>query len=140
MNLEFLIVPAVIATAAQTGLGMLWFGKIFGKQWMKFMEFSKLSAAEKAEANKNMPKLYGGQLFVSLLGNLMLGAMLMNFSDVSPYVVVLVLWLGFVFTSQSTSTIWSQTKFKYVPAQIMIATGNQLVAMLMSAFIFTIFS
>lgn len=140
MNFEFLIIPAILATAVQTGLGMVWFGKLFGKQWEKFMEFGKLSAAEKAEANKNMPKLYSGQLVVTLISNLMLGVMVMNFRDVSPYLIALVLWIGFVFTSQTTATIWSQTKFKFVPSQVVIATGYQLVSMLISAFLISLFA
>lgn len=135
-----LIVPALIATIIHTFLGMAWFGPIFGRQWMKFMEFNKLSASEKKTAEKQMPKLYMGQVGVTFLANIILGLFLVNLYTANPYFVGFMLWLGFVFTSQSTATIWSQTKAKYVPSQIVIATLYQLVSIMIAVALFSLMS
>jgi len=99
------------------------------------MEFAKRSDAEKKESEKHMPKLYMGQLVVTVIANIFLATCITALSGINPYIVAASLWVGFVLTSQATATIWSQTKFAHVPAQIAIATSYQLVSMLVSTFL-----
>ncbi len=140
MNITISLLPLVLATIFQTVLGMFWFGKLFGKQWATFMEFGKKSADEKKEMEKHMPKLYMGQLVATAVSNILLATVIHALPSVNPYEVAFCLWVGFVLTSQSTATIWSQTKFVHVPAQIAIATSYQLVSMLVSTWLITALS
>jgi len=135
MNIIISPLPLILATIFQTVLGMAWFGKLFGKQWMTYMEFAKRSDAEKKESETHMPKLYIGQLVVTVIANILLATCIKALPGVNPYTVAIALWVGFVLTSQATATIWSQTKFAHVPAQIAIATSYQLVSMIVSTFL-----
>lgn len=132
MNIIISPLPLVLATIFQTMLGMVWFGKLFGTQWMKYMEFAKKSETEKKEMEKHMPKLYMGQLIATIISNVALQVAVQAFASVSPFVVSGMLWLGLVLPSFATATIWSQTKWFHVPAQITIATLYQLISMLVS--------
>lgn len=137
MNIIISPLPLMLATVFQTVLGMFWFGKLFGTQWMKYMEFAKKSETEKKEMEKHMPKLYMGQLVTTVITNIFLATCITALPDINPYIVAASLWVGFVFTSQSTATIWSQTKWFHVPAQIAIATSYQLISMLVSTWLIT---
>jgi hypothetical protein len=129
---SFSMIPLILATIFQTVLGMFWFGKLFGTQWMKYMEFDKKSDAEKKEMEKHMPKLYTGQLIATIISNIVLQIAIHTLASVSPYVITGMLWLGFVLPSFATATIWSQTKWFHVPPQIVIATLYQLISMFVS--------
>ena len=46
--------PAIIAAVANFAIGFLWYGPLFGKQWMKLLG---LKASNTEEGKKEMPKL-----------------------------------------------------------------------------------
>jgi hypothetical protein len=142
-NINWLL--ALGSTLLQAALGMVWFGPpIFGALWGKIMnmdmsKLAKMSKEEKDKMNKEMGPLYMMQTIATFVATATLLILIKLLPQVNPYVLTSVLWLGFVFTSQVTTTVWSQTKPKYMVVQVAVSSGYQLICMLLLAFLTTVF-
>lgn len=99
---------AVIAMVS----GFLWYGPLFGKQWMKLMGFTK-SDMEKAKA-KGMGKSYGMMLVSAVVMSYVL-AIFVSMSDASSAVEGAIIafwtWLGFVATVSLSSVLWENKSY-----------------------------
>lgn len=119
-------------------IGFLWYGPLFGKQWMKLVG---LTAEKIAKAKKDMPQTYTA-MFVSSL--VMAYALFHFIWYAAPGSLTLLIavktaiwaWIGFVATV-------SLTKFLFTPERksiqlLFIETGYQLVALIAMGIIFYI--
>lgn len=105
-------VAIILCAGASMVIGFLWYGPIFGKQWMKLVGMTK----EKMEASKSeMPKTYG-VMFVSSL--LMAYALAHFIWYAAPGSVTLVIgvktalwgWVGFIATTTLSQFLFSPDK------------------------------
>jgi hypothetical protein len=101
-NVIALIVAAVVAQI----LGMLWYGPVFGKQWLGFMGWSKADADKRMkEGKKNMIIAFVGSLVTAYVFSMILGQLgTVGFS--AGAVVGFWVWLGFLATTQMGSVLW----------------------------------
>lgn len=104
INYIAVIVSAVIMMA----IGMLWYGPIMGKKWMKVMGIKK-EDAKKGDMSKSMiwgavTALITSYVLASLIS--MLGAA----DAMAGATVAFWAWLGFVVTSTASAVIWEGKK------------------------------
>lgn len=107
MNAFAVIISAIVAM----GIGMLWYGPLFGKAWMASMGWdAKAFAKAKREAEKKgMGKTYAA----ALASNLVLVVALAYFIDVLVVTSVVrgavlgaLVSIGFVATSSLSAVLW----------------------------------
>jgi hypothetical protein len=122
-------VAVVAAAIVSMILGMLWYGPLFGKKWMKLMGFS-----EKAMKSMNvMPQTSMVLGFVSMLMYaFVLAHFVSGLAFMGALTVGAVIWLGFNATVMAGSVLWEGK-----PAELYFLNAlHQLVSVLaMSAVI-----
>ena len=119
-------IAVVGAAVAAMVIGFLWYGPLFGKQWMKLMNFDKKKIDE--AKRKGMGKIYA----LTFLSSLIMSYILAHFVDyvqaatfVDGAIAGIWLWLGFIVTVQIGSVLWEGKPLKlYV-----INTMHYLVAL-----------
>lgn len=129
VNYFAVLVSAILAV----GLGFLWYGPIFGKQWMAEMGWTRESISERMKGT-NMNVTYALQALGSLvmayvlahfvvLLNVTNTAMALQFSFWS--------WLGLVATTHLGLVLWEGKTWKFYA----ITTGYYLVTIALMALI-----
>lgn len=121
------IAVVVAALLGGMALGFIWYGPLFGKQWMKVVEIDqkKIDAAKK----KGMGKTYA----LSTLGALIMAYVLAHFVNYAQATTVVAglqvgfwAWLGFVATTMLNNVLFGNKSWK----AYQIEAGYQLVALL----------
>ena len=105
---------AVLAAAvASIVLGFLWYGPLFGKQWIKLMNFDKKKMSEMK--NKGMGKTY----VIMVVGTLVTSYVLAHFVDyldatnvAGALTAAFWIWLGFIATVMLGSVLWEGKPWK----------------------------
>lgn len=130
MNIEVNLIAVLIAAILSMAVGFLWYGQLFGKQWMKLKGYTQENLKKE---QKQMGKYYGLSFLLSLLAAYVLSHVItlsQNFFQQDLLTTGLTsafwMWLGFVFTVQTTNTIFGDKKWKL----LVIDTGYQLASLL----------
>ncbi len=94
-------------------IGFLWYGPLFGKQWIKL---SKITDKEIKEAKKkSMGKIYFTAFIGTLVTSLVL-SLLINYLEAITFVegawVGFLIWIGFFVTSKIGSILWENKSVK----------------------------
>ncbi len=98
-----------IATVASMILGSLWYGPIFGKQWIKMMGWSKKDIQKGMSDKSSMYRSYAIALITSLLTALVMGIAVRVSTLYGAYsgaCLGALLWLGFVATTSISNVLW----------------------------------
>ena len=124
------------ATVASIVLGMLWYGPLFGKAWMKAAGISDKAAA--AAKKKGMgAKNYIGMIIVSFIFSYVL-AHFVDYLDVTNFNGAFQLgfwvWLGFMATIHIGSYLWDNKPFKL----FVIQAGYSLVQIVLLSWILAV--
>jgi hypothetical protein len=104
MDIEVNYLSVLVAAFSSMVIGSLWYGPLFGKQWMALAGLSK----EKMEKDKpNMGKLYGAQAVASLV----MAYVLFHFTTPAENLSMALewtgwIWLGFVATVTLGNVLW----------------------------------
>lgn len=131
--MEFAVnyIAVVVAAIAFMAIGMLWYGPVFGAQWMGYMGFTK-------ESMKSMPlsptTAMAGGLVTSLIMAfaLAVSASVLGVADTAGALKLgAFLWIGFVATTQFGSYLWEGKPV----GLFVLNAGNTLVAMLVISLI-----
>ena len=124
VSVNFLAV--IVAAIVSMVLGFLWYGPLFGKQWMKLMGFTKES---REKAKKAMGKTYG----VSMVGALVMAYVLSYFlsyaladTAMEGAIVGFWAWFGFVAPVMLTSVLYGSKSLSLY----YIDVGYQLVSLI----------
>ncbi|MBI4144752.1 DUF1761 domain-containing protein [Candidatus Woesearchaeota archaeon] len=114
-------------------LGMLWYGPVFGKAWMKAAGISEKGA------KKGMAKGFVGMVIVSLVFSYVL-AHFVDYLDVTDFGGAWQLgfwvWLGFMATIQIGSYLWESRPFNL----FLINAGYSLVQIVVLAWILAVWT
>ena len=118
---------AVLAAAiASMVIGSIWYGPLFGKMWMKMMNFDNKKMQEMKK--KGMGKAYA----LTFVTSLIMGYVLAHFvgyvqatTIVDGIVLGFWLWIGFFATTQLGVVLWEGKPVKLY----MIKTLNELVTL-----------
>ena len=106
LGLEINYFSILAATVASFLLGWLWYGPLFGKQWMNLMGFKKRNM-------KSMKMSAGTAMILGFLSYLLIAYVLSLFINYfNAYTIIKGLqlgfwiWLGFIATTTMGSVLW----------------------------------
>jgi hypothetical protein len=98
--------PVVAAAIASMVVGMLWYGPLFGKEWMKLM---KISPAKMKQMGKSAGNSYFYAFVAALISAFVL-SIFINFANATTIgegaVIGVWAWLGFIATTTLNSVLW----------------------------------
>jgi fatty acid desaturase len=129
MVLEFTVnyFSVIVAAFASFIIGFLWYGPIFGKQWISLSNMSEKDIKKAKE--KGMAK----QMVVSFIAALIMAYVLSLFINFGGNVNALVgvtvgfwIWLGFLATTMIDSVLWDNKPF----ALYLINVSHRLVGLI----------
>jgi hypothetical protein len=129
MNLLAVIVSAVVSMV----IGSVWYGPLFGKQFMAAAGMDKWTPEKQAAEKAKMGKLYAMQAVASLVMFYVLAVFVGNSGDMtvsSGLNIAFWAWLGFIVPTQLGSAIWGGSMKLF-----WIGAGNMLVTLLAAGFI-----
>ncbi len=114
---------AAVVVAALSGfaVGALWYGPLFGKQWM-----SASGVTEADIKDTNFPKIYGITFLMSVVAAFVLAHVIAKFDATTLRGGIEAgfwMWLGFVVTVQVTDALFNRGSMKLVA----IDSGYRLV-------------
>jgi len=140
MEVEINYLAVLLSTLASVVLGFLWFGPLFGKQWMRLAGIQMPGEITKA-MKKSMMRSYALVAITSFVMAAVLAHILFyitEFTDVfgidTAITTALWAWLGFVVPSTLGSVLWEDRPWKYW----FITAGFWLVALVVSAVILAV--
>lgn len=137
MDISF--VAVIVATVAMFAVGALWFTIFFGNLWGKIHGFDKLSKKKQEEMAKQMGPWYGLQLVVTFVSALVLAVLMNLMPDTSPYLIALLVWVGFALPSDVSAQIFGGAPSGYVWHKIVIAGAELLLRLMVAAFVLSLF-
>jgi uncharacterized protein YacL len=130
MNVEVNYLAVLVAGVASMIVGFVWYSALFGKTWMKLMDFTKESMEK---AKDGMVKTYTISFILSLLMAYVLSHVMTFSEHYFAYPALMTgltsafwMWLGFVMPVQAIDVLFSNKKFKLFA----INTGYQLASLL----------
>lgn len=102
----------LVAAIAVMGLGMLWYGPLFGKQWMELMGLTP----ERMKSMKLSPKM---SVTFSSLASLVMVYVLAHFVEalsaedaLSSLALAFLIWFGFIATTTVNSVLYEEKPWK----------------------------
>ena len=137
--MEINFVAVLVATVAMFVVGGFWYMVPFAKAWGKMHNFDALSKEEQKAMQSKMGPYYGAQALVTLASAWVLAYFLAALPNTSPYLIALLLWLGFLLPANVSAVIFGGTEGKYIVPKIAIMTGGALVCTLAGAFVLSLF-
>lgn len=125
----------LVASVVSMGLGFLWYGPLFGKLWMKWMNLSKKKIEESKQ--KGMAKYYAAAFVGTLVTNLVLAGSIayIGARDVIDGIALAFwLWLGFIATTTLASVLWEGKPVKLY----LLNNAHNLLSLIVAAVILTL--
>jgi len=109
----------LVAAISNMVLGFVWYGPLFGKEWMKMMHFTDKKMDE-MKATGNMNQLYG----IAMVGALVMAYVMAHFVDYVGATSVVGgmqtgfwAWLGFVAPVMLGGVLWEGRSWKLFTLQ-----------------------
>lgn len=137
--MEINILAVIAATVAMFAVGGVWYMVLFSKQWSKIHGMDKMTDKDLQEMSSKMGPYYGLQLLMTVLSAVALAYLIGLLPDVSPVLVALLVWAGFVLPADVSSVLFGGTKGNYMMPKILIQAGEALVRLVVAALIISIF-
>lgn len=130
MNIWAVLVCAGIAQ----GLGFLWYGKLFGKAYMKVIggrDMSQMSKEECDEINKKMVPVYILNFVTSIITIVVLAYVFNHYLVIGAMEgikIALLMWVGFIMPMTASAAMWSGKPKQLAWNMFFITAGYELVA------------
>lgn len=124
--MEFL--PIILSVVASMIIGFVWYGPLFGNQWMKLVNLTKKDIEDSKD---KMPLTYAGMAVISLIQAVVLYQFIISQNIVGVMGGVLIgffVWFGFVATVNFSTVLFSKKPFELFA----IESGYQLVYLLIA--------
>ncbi len=99
------ILGIIICAIFSIILGSIWYGPLFGKQWMKLSKIKKPSKITSA-IKKMMIRSYSITLISSIITATIISVLLANASLIPAMITIFLIWLGFLATSMIGIVLW----------------------------------
>lgn len=138
MDMNWLVILGISIVAMI--MAMIWFWPLFGKLWAKIHGWEHMSKSELKKQEEWMWKLL---LLEAISTFVMIGVLsffIQNLSGYSPFVIALLIWIWFNVPNNISWVIWGADKKKWQSTKIIILAGFNLVVLLLSAYLLTLFS
>jgi hypothetical protein len=114
-------------------MGMIWYGPLFGRQWMRIMGVEHMSKEEMSAMQKQMMPMY----IVQILLGLVTSYVLYSFVQLSGMGVAMGFWVWLGFTMPMAAGAMWDTKKGMAMRKFLITAGYQLVTLLALAWAYT---
>ncbi len=121
-------------------LGMVWYGPLFGKAWLRIIGADALDLERRKQMQKEAGPLYGIQFALAILQAYILAHFVKAWSDTSPIEVAVFLWLGFIVPVLGGTAMWNNDPNPVKRARFSIQAGYQLVFMVAAGWILSTWS
>lgn len=125
-------VPILVAAVITFVLGFLWYGPVFGKQWVGYMGITEEQA--KSVSQKKMIPGY----VVTFLGNVVTITFLLFFTFLAGttfWHMALLIWIGFIVFDEMGAVFWMKKPWGF----FFINAGYRLVMLLLAGYILSLF-
>lgn len=116
-------------------MGMLWYGPLFGKVWMKIMGAEHMSKEEMQKMQKEMMPMYVITFLLGLVTSFVLYYFVKLIPSRSGVDVAFWIWVGFSMP-MAAGAIWD-TKKEFMLRKFSVTAGYQLITLLVLGYIFT---
>lgn len=137
--MEINIVAVIVATVAMFAVGALWYMMLFSRQWAKMHDMDKMTDKQMKEMSAKMGPYYGLQLVMTVISAVVLAYLISLLPNISPALVALLVWVGFVLPADVSSVIFGGTKGEYILPKISIQAGESLVRLTVAALVISLF-
>lgn len=127
-----IIVTIILASIAQFIVGAIWYMPLFGNMWGKIHGFASLSKSEQKAAQKQMMPMLAVQFVGTVVTTVVLAEFMKALPDLSPYYLVMLIWVGFYVPTQVSAVIFGGTEGKWVVAKSLIMMGGALACLLVA--------
>ena len=135
MSINFLAI--ILATIISFGLGSVWFFKLFGKTWRKIHHGIQVSPGENKMSKQSAWKFMLTEFVATFVISFFLYlAVVQSISLKFAFVTVVLLWLGFILPTITSTILWGNDEKKQMAKKIAISSSYRLATMLISAWIF----
>lgn len=139
MDVTINYLAVFVCTALSIVIGSIWYGPLFGKKWMEFYGKKDATKEEIEKMQKEARPLYFIQFILSFLQLYVLAWFIGALENVSSGVyTVFGIYVGFVFTIVAGSALWIGDSYKTMREKVLIQGGYQLVFMLISGYILSV--
>ncbi len=123
-----MFLPIFLAALASFAVGALWYGPVFGKTWMKLMNFTPESMkAMKMTPARAMAIGFASQVVFAFVLAVFVGGLALDVP--SALTLAFWIWLGFYATTTLGGYLWEGKSFKLVAFNM----AYQLVGLLVTA-------
>ncbi len=116
---------AVCAVLAMV-LGWLWYGPLFGKQWMEICGMKGMDEAKRREMQKATMPLYLIQFVLVLFQAWVLAYYIGGWTEVSGLSNGLWVWAAFIMPTVAAASMWNGDAGKVKWSRFLIQAGYQL--------------
>ncbi|HLC93186.1 MAG TPA: DUF1761 domain-containing protein [archaeon] len=120
------IVALVVSAIASMGLGMLWYGPLFGRQWMALSGIKEPTKEEKDKMMGKMMPMMAAGFVASLIAAYVLAVFIQFSGAVGAFEGALTgfwVWLGFIATVSLNTVLWEGKPIKLY----LLNNGHELV-------------
>lgn len=132
------IVPIIIAVVAMHIIGFIWYGPLFGKQWMRVIGKDPANKEEMDRAKKGMGITYALNILFTVMQCVALAIVIGAFEVINApqgmWIAVL-MWLGFVIPYEGAMAIFGGKPRPLSIKMFFIGIGYRLLALLAAGMI-----
>ncbi len=119
---------AVIAGAiASMVIGSVWYGPLFGKQWMEIIGVDQSDAEAVKKMQKSAGLLYAVQFILTLFQVLVLAHLIADTTRVNGVERSLWIWAGFIIPTLAGALMWTNEPGRKKWSRMIIQGGYQLI-------------
>lgn len=130
-----MVTPILVAALVSFAVGALWYGPVFGKQWMKMMGYTRESMKEmKMTPAKAMALGFASQIVFSFVLSFFV-VITSAFDLLSAALLAGLIWLGFYVTPTLGGYLWENRSLKLT----LFNMAYQLVGLLATAAVISAF-
>lgn len=108
-------------------LGAVWYGPLFGKQWMEIIGVDPNDEVAKKKMQKSAAPLYGVQFLLTLFQVLVLAHLIADTTKVSGLERALWIWAAFIIPTLAGAVMWTNQSSRLKWSQFLIQGGYQLI-------------
>jgi hypothetical protein len=116
-------------------MGMVWYGPLFGKKWMKIIGAEHMSPEEMEKTQKEMTPMYVIQFVMSLVTSFVLYYFIQLITTRSGTDVAFWIWVGF-FLPMAAGAMWDTKKGMRMD-KFLILSGYNLITLLVLGWAFS---
>ena len=108
-------------------LGFIWFGPLFGKQWMKVIGADKNTDSQNKAIQKTMGPIYAISFVLALFQAYVLAQYINGWQEASGLENALWIWAAFIIPTVAGGSMWNNDSPKVIGTRFMILGGYYLI-------------